>query len=396
VTDSEIRFSSFGTRTNNPLGNCVADCFDAGVKAYFDWRNSQGGVHGRKLVLSQQLDDQLAQNQQRALEIISADEVFGAFSAAQLAGGWKEMAKAGIPLYTWAIDFSVVNGQKGVFGNTATLCGSCLRRDFVYAGTLVKATKVASVGYQIAQASKDCVKGQTDSVAKYGASVGQSVVYKNDALDYGLPNGVGPEVTAMKKAGTDFVMTCLDLNGVKTLAQELERQGMGNVPVLHFNSYDDGFVANSGSLFEGDLVITSFRPFEAEAGRSRLGTFKEWMGKNGQPITELAMIGWINADIAYQGIKAAGPAFTRQSVIAATNKLTAYTADGLVNPIDWSRQHEPWTNADPVTHGYKHECTSLLRIKARKFEFVGDKQKPFNCWEPTNANYSEPTPTDFE
>ena len=27
VTDDEIRFSAFGTNSNNPLGTCVLDCF---------------------------------------------------------------------------------------------------------------------------------------------------------------------------------------------------------------------------------------------------------------------------------------------------------------------------------------------------------------------------------
>ena len=50
--DTEIKYASFGTITNNPTGLCFAECFDAGVKAYFAWRNDQGGIYGRKLVLS--------------------------------------------------------------------------------------------------------------------------------------------------------------------------------------------------------------------------------------------------------------------------------------------------------------------------------------------------------
>jgi hypothetical protein len=63
------------------------------------------------------------------------------------------------------------------------------------------------------------------------------------------------------------------------------------------------------------------------------------------------MLGWIAADLAYQGLVEAGPEFDRAKVIAATNTLTAYSADGLINPIDWSRQHVPPTQDDPKTHG---------------------------------------------
>ena len=61
---------------------------------------------------------------------------------------------------------------------------------------------------------------------------GQEVGYINDEMAFGLPNGVGPEVTAMREAGVDFIYGCLDLNGMKTVAQELERQGMGDVHML--------------------------------------------------------------------------------------------------------------------------------------------------------------------
>ena len=77
-------------------------------------------------------------------------------------------------------------------------------------------------------------------------------MYFNDELAFGLPNGVGPEVTAMKKAGVDFVATCIDLNGMKTLAQELDRQDMDDVVLFHPNTYDQAFVAEAGDLFEGD------------------------------------------------------------------------------------------------------------------------------------------------
>jgi hypothetical protein len=95
-------------------------------------------------------------------------------------------------------------------------------------------------------------------------------------------------------------------------------------------------------------VLSTFRPFEADPGDSGLKDFTTWMGKTDADLTENAMIGWIDADLAYQGIKAAGPSFSRASVITATNKMTAYSADGIINPIDWTRQHESPTEGRRV------------------------------------------------
>ena len=50
VTDDEISYAAIGTRANNPLGTCILDCYLDGIKAYFAFRNSEGGIFGRDLV----------------------------------------------------------------------------------------------------------------------------------------------------------------------------------------------------------------------------------------------------------------------------------------------------------------------------------------------------------
>jgi hypothetical protein len=395
VTDDEIRFSAFGTQANNPLGTCVLDCYVDGINAYFAFRNSEGGVHGRDLVLTTTLDDELANNQQKALEIVSADDTFAAFSATQVPNGWGDIAAAGMPLYTWSIHPAAAAGQEGIFGYTGVLCTACTNRTSLHAAALLEATQVAALGYAISPSSRECANANQLTFERYGSEVGAEVVYTNDDLIFGLPNGIGPEVTAMKEEGVDFVLGCLDLNGMKTLAQELERQGMGDVPMFHPNTYDEAFVEAAGDLFEGDLVNVGFRPFEAEAGDSQLDDFQEWMDETGSEISELAMVGWINADLAYQGLVEAGPRFDRAAVIAATNELTDYTAGGLLAPIDWTRQHEPPSEEDPATHGSAQVCTSLVRVVDGAFELVGDPERPFLCWPGDTRDWSEPEETDF-
>ena len=103
VTDDEISYAVIGTSSNNPLGTCILDCYVEGIEAYFAFRNSEGGIYGRDLVVGEVLDDELGQNQVRALEVISADDAFGAFQATLLATGWGDLDDAGIPTYTWGI-----------------------------------------------------------------------------------------------------------------------------------------------------------------------------------------------------------------------------------------------------------------------------------------------------
>jgi len=396
VTADEIKFSSIGTNSNNPLGTCVLDCFDQGVKAYFDYRNSEGGIYGKKLVLSKELDDELSKNQEKALEVITANDTFGNFNAPQLASGWADLANAGIPTYVWAINPAQASGHDQIFGNAAVQCITCTARYDAEIAKIAGAKKIATLGYGVSDNSKQCAEGAKKSIEQYSGDIGGAeVVYMRSDLDFGLPNGIAPEVSAIKSSGADLVIGCLDLNGMKTLSEEMERQGIGDTKLLHPNTYDQTFVKENASLFEGDYVLVQFRPFEAEAGSSSLDAFKEWMGKNGDTITELSMLGWINADLAYQGIKAAGENFNRQSVIDATNQITDYTADGLIAPIDWSRQHVAPTQEDSATHGPKYDCFALVQVKDGAFQMVGDSSKPWSCWPGDTRDWSEPTSMDF-
>lgn len=396
VSATEIKFSVLATKTNNPTGACILDCFVDGISAYFAYRNSEGGVHGRKLVLDEPIDDELGKNREGALRIITAGNTFATFGAAQLPTGWAELAKVGIPQYVWAIQPGAMVNQKAIFGNAAPICLECTTRTYPLVAGLAKATKVAALGYGVSDVSKKCTSTIVDTINFYQSETGQEIVYKNDGLAFGLPNGVGPEVSEMKQNGTQIIMTCMDLNGMKTLAQELERQGMQDVILYHSNTYDQKFVEEAGDLFEGDYIGVSFRPFEADPGTTGLADYFRWMEETGSEITEAAMAGWIDADLAYQGIVAAGPDFTRASVIDATNKMTEYSADGLISPIDWSRQHQFPTQQDPTTHGYKFECQALVKVRNGKFEVVGGtKQDPFACWSNENRNWSQPRAMSF-
>lgn len=397
VTDDEIRFSAVGTRSNNPLGTCVLDCYVDGIEAYFAYRNSEGGVHGRDMVLSNVVDDELAQNQARSLEIVTADDTFAAFGAPTIADGFEVFAEARMPLYVWTIQVTEMTGRDSIFGNREVSCIACVRRATAYVAELAEAERVASLGYGVSEASRQCANADAESIEAYGGDVGAESVYVNDDLAFGLPNGIGPEVTAMREADVDLITACIDLNGMQTLAQELERQGMQDVTLFHTNTYNQSFVEENAELFEGDYVQAIFRPFEADSEGSALAAYREWMEEMGSELTEPAMVGWINADLAYRGILEAGEDFDRESVIAATNEMTEYTASGLTQPVDWSRQHEPRTDEDPATHGPEHDCIALVEVAdGGQFEVVGDAAAPWHCWPGDTLDWSEPEPMNFE
>jgi branched-chain amino acid transport system substrate-binding protein len=243
----------------------------------------------------------------------------------------------------------------------------------------------------VQQSSKDCANASAATIDAYGDDLGLESVYTNDSLEFGLPNGIAPEVTAMREAEVDMVSACIDLNGMKSLAEELERQGMGDVPMYHPNTYNQQFVREAGDLFEGDVVVAQFLPFEAERTES-LDAFLSTMEENGEEPSELAMVGWINADAAFTSLLAAGPTFDREAVVGAMNSITDYDAGGLINPIDWTTQHSP---PEGPTNGYERECSALVQVTDGEFETVAPPETPWLCWSNEDASWSEPEPTSF-
>ena len=388
VSDDEIAFDVIGTKSNNPLGTCILDCYRDGIQAYFDFRNDEGGIYGRQLVIKDVLDDELSQNQVRAIDVISNNDAFGDFNATLLASGWGDLDKAGVPTFTWNINATEATDRKAIFPAGAVACAGCVSRGVPYLVKLAGAKKVASLGYGVSENSKVCAQTNKASIEQYSADIGGAeVAYFNDQLAFGLPNGIGPEVSAMKDAGVDFIATCIDLNGMKTLGQELHRQGMDDVVMAHPNTYNQDFVKAAGGIFEGDYISAQFLPFEADSGNALQAAFKKYMGANDKELSELAMVGFINADEAFSALMAAGPDFDRQKAIDAFNQVTDYSAGGLIQPIDWTTGHTPATPGEPA-QGLS--CFAPVKVVDSAFQTVADPKTPFFCWDSSSLDWSEP------
>ena len=301
-----------------------------------------------------------------------------------------------MPTYTVFPASPEANGLENVYVPSGTLCLDCPRPLDVEAAKLAGATKVAAVGFGVSQASKDCVANKQAAFEQWGPAVGIEFVYANDLLEFGLPNGVAPEVTAMKDAGVDFILNCIDQNSALMIEQELERQGMGDVTMVLPQGYGDTeFITTNAALLEGDLLATQFRPLEANPGDTMMTTMLEYLDGL-DLVNDYTVQGWVDADLAVRGLLAAGPQFDRPTVVSATNEITDWTAGGLVPPVDWSRQH---TAPDPRTirtNGPAYDCMAFLRVTGGALEVTGSADDPFTCFEPPVTEWIEPTAMSFE
>ncbi len=229
----------------------------------------------------------------------------------------------------------------------------------------VKAKKVGVLAYQSPQ-SADCAKGVQASFDKYPSA---DIAFLDTSLSFGV-NDLSTDVSRMKDQKIDLVVTCMDTNGTLTLAKEMKKQGL-DAPQYLSNVYDHEFIERNAPFFEGSYTATFFTPFEVKPKPTGLKQFERWMKRNGSAPNENSLAGWMNADLFYRGLQAAGPDFTRQKVVDAINTMTDYTAGGLVAGIDWTTAHRQ----DPP-----EGCAVVSKIEHGRFvPTFGEPGKPFRC-----------------
>lgn len=372
VSDTEIRVGGVLTDTMNPTGVSYGPAFDA-VEAYFEYINeTEGGVYGRELVLASKRDDQLANNRSEALGLLSQDDVFAALPmATSLFTGAQLYEEEGIPLFGWDInaEFGSENNTPGppnFFGAQGSyICFTCAAASVT--SWLPKRLGLKNVGilaYNVPQ-STDCALGAKNSFEKFKTA---KVAFDDESLAFGNPD-FSPQVAQMVDEKVDYVVACIDFNGVINLRKEMLRQGLEAAMVLP-NAYEHETIKENERFLNGLYVGTLFAPLETRPRPPAVKLFQKWMKRTEGEVTENAIVGWINADLFVTGLKAAGPDFTRQKVINAINQITDYTANGFVPPIDWTTAHED-----------DQDCTALVKIVDGKFKPVfGKPGKPFLCF----------------
>jgi branched-chain amino acid transport system substrate-binding protein len=382
VTDSEISVVTIASTTNpmNVKYGALAD----GMNAYFEMLNRDGGIYGREIKITKERDDISGlQNKEQVQASLAEDNAFATFLAALGFGGAPDLDAAGMPTFIWNIR-PEMPGHDNIFGNTGALCFGCPGQIVPYMVQQLGAKKVGIVAYGVANESKLCAAGNRDSIEKYSDA---EVAFFDDTLGFAEPNLSG-QVSQMKAAGVDFVTTCMDINEVIVLQEEMQKQGLDAVQHLP-NGYDAGLVAANAELLEGAIVIPGFVAFEQEPQIPELELYLEWMDEIGKEPVEIATIGWILAHQFVTGLKLAGPEFSQQKVIDALNTLTDYSANGMIPPIDWTKQHEdPAKNPD--ARGAL-ECANFTRVEGGKFVAQwGETGKPWVCFEAGADTLGEP------
>ncbi|GAC1311579.1 MAG: ABC transporter substrate-binding protein [Acidimicrobiales bacterium] len=373
ITPTQVQVGALVT-ASGPLGGAYGDLVK-GVKAYFDVVNGKGGINGRQLVLTQNLDDGTnpTRNTSQARALVEDDHVFAVFASSPLFPAGTYLAQKGVP--TFGTNFNVEwSSGPSMFGHNGSF------NDVHHPGPFLSwlaqkngATAAALVAYTVAE-SADCATGQAEAFKRFGVSV--------PVLDNSLPFGASDataDIQKMKDNHVGFVATCMDPTGNVLIARGLQKAGLTDVHMYWPNGYSSETLKNYAASMEGVYFGLSEVPLEDRAKSPEMQLFFTQMAKvnPGAEVGEEALYGWVVADLFARGLTMAGPNPTRSSVVAKLNTITHWTGEGLIATVDWTKQHSGTGPSD---------CTAVVQVQKGKFVPVFDTpDSPFVCFAPNST-----------
>lgn len=374
VTSSTITVGSIA----NVTGILSSDFAPAvsGVRAYFSMVNAAGGVDGRKLELAYTKDDQgnPTTDLTVAQELIQQDHVFAVVGVATpFFGGATYLAHQGVPTFGYQVSNDWVAGPSLFADYGSVLDYSTGEMTDAYLASQLHATSVGVVAYGVQQSAAACTAA-INGFNSFGITVGFQ------DLAFGIGTSPTPDVLQMKTHHVDLLFTCLDVSGNVAFAQSMAQNGL-TAHQVWLNGYDRSTLAQYGSLMNGVTVLIQHVPFEASAAfpgvYPAMDTYLKEMQRY-QPsdeYNEVAMDGWINAAQFVAGLQAVGRNVTQAKLVAAINKENAFTAGGLMPPVDW-------TNGNNHVRSVPPYCSSYVVAENGKFvpEFVQGTHGVFTCF----------------
>lgn len=376
VTSNSITVGTISTQTGTLASNFSSLIY--GEKAYYAYINSQGGVNGRKIDYKYALDDggNPTTFNQLANTLINQDHVFAVTGVATAFFTPNLFVESKIPTYGYNVTGNWAP-QPNLFaagGSVQYYPAGAPQFAFVARKTQPKPS-VALIAYGIAASADSCQATQNSLTA-----AGYNVSYVD--LKVGYPGTtVATDVQRMKQAGSNFVVSCMDVQGNVNMARAIKQYGV-KMTQLWLDGNDQSTLDQNQSLMQGVYFYVAHVPFTAPTSiYPGLKTYLTQMKKYAPAYVynEVAIQGWESAALFVQGVKMAGNNLTQANVINADNSLTSFTAGGLTAPTNWKK-------AGHAGHAPPY-CGAVIKVVGDKYEPTLNKgQNVFNCFESINPN----------
>jgi len=378
VTPTTIRVGAMGSFSGFAASDFAP--VTTGAAVYFDQLNASGGVNGRRIIYSPQVDDGTSPSgNTAAAQRLVQSKVFAVVGVGTpFFTGSSILRAQAVP--TFGIQENPNSQWAGptMFGAGGSYVASTLPMPQVaFVAQRTHRRTAAVLAYNVSQSSGGCV-AVVKGLARYHI--------RTPVVDFSIPYGAATldaDVTRMQQHGVDFVATCMDSTGDIKLSQTLQQHGMGSTVQYWLDGYDHRILDNNESAYQGVYFLLQQTPFEVtslypgvypgiDAFNAALRRYAP-----GTTPSSTALAGWVSADLFVQGLRAVGNDVTRTALVRAINRFTAYTADGAYPPVNWRIAHTGVNSLD---------CTTFVRAKG--LEFVPVFTTPasvYSCFDQTGS-----------
>jgi branched-chain amino acid transport system substrate-binding protein len=310
----------------------VLATYRAGIDARFGVANAAGGINGRKVVYDWADDQGLAtDNLGAARKLVNANHVFGIMElSTATAGGAAFLHAQGIPVVGPGLD-PVWSRDTNMFSSWTTVSTGTPMSTW---GDYVRAqggTKAAILYSDLADATRILAGQWKASLAADGITSGTIEA---------SPNITDPaEVAAeIKAGGYDTVTGNIDDTLYIQIAIAVKKTDPKVRIILSADGYSATLLGAVGKLIPGFTVYIPYLPFElnAPASNAFLAAMTRYSPQVQPSANEVALYGWLDADLMLTGLKAAGACPTRATFIRALRNVSGYTAGGLMaSPVNF-------------------------------------------------------------
>jgi ABC-type branched-subunit amino acid transport system substrate-binding protein len=376
VTSNSITVGTISTQTGTLASNFSSLIY--GERAYFNYINAQGGVNGRKINYKYALDDggNPTTFNQLANTLINQDHVFAVTGVGTAFFTPNLFVESGIPTYGYNVTGNWAP-QPNLFaagGSVQYYPAGAPQWAFVARKTQSKPS-IALIAYGIAASSDACQASETAL-----KNAGYTISYVDLKVNY-PGTTVATDVQRMKQAGSNFVVSCMDVQGNVNMARGIKQYGV-KMTQLWLDGNDQSTLNQNQSLMQGVYFYIAHVPFTAPTSlypglKLYLAQMKKY--EPNYVYNEVAIQGWESAALFVQGVKMAGKNLTQQNVIKADNSLTSFTAGGLTAPTNWK-------NAGHMGHAPPY-CGAIIKVVGNKYQpTLNTGKNVFNCFESINPN----------
>lgn len=354
VTDESIKLGGFGPVSGpvESLGSNVR----AGVEAYFESINADGGING-KLIDYVWVDDEFDPTKaaEAARQLVQQEEVLavvGTMGGPNTFAAMPYLKQEDVPLIG-PYSLTDVVGDYEQFPNTYQVFPD-------YGDQFVAMTEYAidELGFEsIATVTIEDPAGHAgaDGTAEVLAERGMEPAMETSFLPV-TQTDFASIVLQLERSGATAVTMLVTPAQTATVLKEAEKIGYEPTWLVDDAKQDPSFIAAAGELANDVYVASPVRP---DLDPSAQDALEEALGPDTEP-SYFVIAGWVMASLAAEGISAAEEPLSRASLYESLNSLAGWE-NGFTAPVSYG---------DDDRHG--NNQLQILQIQDGEYVPVGE------------------------